>query len=182
MDCSPLGSSVYRVFQGRILEWVAISFSRESSRPGIEAVSPALAGGFFTPEPPGKSRLNSWRLFFMVLEARSPKSRGAGHCGPNWEFLSMSVPVRALIPSCGLHPHDLIAFPIPINWGFSIWFEGHNSQSFKTASLKICDTITCSFIAVKNFHVTSAHLKFVLTVSTDSYIIIMCTCFVEVLI
>ena len=28
MDCSPPGSSVHRLFQGRILEWVAISFSR----------------------------------------------------------------------------------------------------------------------------------------------------------
>ena len=33
MDCSPPGSSVYGVLQARILEWVAISFSRESSRP-----------------------------------------------------------------------------------------------------------------------------------------------------
>ena len=27
MDCSPPGSSVHRIFQARILEWVAISFS-----------------------------------------------------------------------------------------------------------------------------------------------------------
>ena len=27
MDCSPPGSSVHGVFQARILEWVAISFS-----------------------------------------------------------------------------------------------------------------------------------------------------------
>ena len=31
MDCSPLGSSVHGIFQARILEWVAISSSRESS-------------------------------------------------------------------------------------------------------------------------------------------------------
>ena len=31
MDCSPLSSSVYGVFHERVLEWVAISFSRESS-------------------------------------------------------------------------------------------------------------------------------------------------------
>ena len=30
-DCSPLGSSVHGIFQARILEWVAISFSRGSS-------------------------------------------------------------------------------------------------------------------------------------------------------
>ena len=47
-------------FQARILEWAAISYSRESSWPRdqtcISCVS-ALAGGFFTTEPPGKSHL-----------------------------------------------------------------------------------------------------------------------------
>ena len=33
MDCSPSGSSVHGIFQSRILEWVAISFSRRSSWP-----------------------------------------------------------------------------------------------------------------------------------------------------
>ena len=32
MDCNPPGSSVHRIFQARILEWVAVFFSRESSR------------------------------------------------------------------------------------------------------------------------------------------------------
>ena len=34
MDCSPLGSSAHGIFQARILESVAISFSRGSSQPG----------------------------------------------------------------------------------------------------------------------------------------------------
>ena len=33
MDCSPPGSSIHGFFQARILEWVAISFYRRSSRP-----------------------------------------------------------------------------------------------------------------------------------------------------
>ena len=33
MECSLPGSSVHGILQARILEWVAISFSRESSRP-----------------------------------------------------------------------------------------------------------------------------------------------------
>ena len=33
MDCSPPGSSVHGIFQARVLEWVAIAFSRASSRP-----------------------------------------------------------------------------------------------------------------------------------------------------
>ena len=51
MDCSPPGSSVHGILQARILEWVAIPFSRRSSHPGIKPESlksPALAGRFFT--------------------------------------------------------------------------------------------------------------------------------------
>ena len=33
MDCSLPGSSAHGILQARILEWVAISFSRRSSRP-----------------------------------------------------------------------------------------------------------------------------------------------------
>jgi len=33
MDCSLSGSSIHGIFQARVLEWIAISFSRESSRP-----------------------------------------------------------------------------------------------------------------------------------------------------
>ena len=33
MDCSPSGSSVHGIFQARLLEWVAISFSSGSSQP-----------------------------------------------------------------------------------------------------------------------------------------------------
>ena len=45
MDCSLPGSSLHGVLQARVPEWVAISFSRVSSRPGIEPVSPALSLG-----------------------------------------------------------------------------------------------------------------------------------------
>ena len=51
MGYSPPGSSVHGILQARILEWAAISFSRDLPDPGIELVSPALAGGFFTTEP-----------------------------------------------------------------------------------------------------------------------------------
>ena len=47
-DSSPPGSSVQGISQARIVEWVAISFSRDFPDPGIEPVSPAAAGGFST--------------------------------------------------------------------------------------------------------------------------------------
>ena len=57
MDYSSSGPSVHGFSQARVLEWVAIFFSRGSSRHRDQAVSPALAGGFFTTEPPGKPPL-----------------------------------------------------------------------------------------------------------------------------
>ena len=51
MDCSPSGSSVHGIFQVRILEWVAISSFRGSSRPRDQTpslTSPALPGKFCT--------------------------------------------------------------------------------------------------------------------------------------
>jgi len=41
-------------FQARILEWVAIPSPGDLHNPGIIPTSSALAGGFFTTEPPGK--------------------------------------------------------------------------------------------------------------------------------
>ena len=48
MDCSPPGSSVYGILQARILEWVAISFSKESSWPSNRTCVSCIAGRFFT--------------------------------------------------------------------------------------------------------------------------------------
>ena len=56
MDCSLPGSSIYGIFQARILEWVAISFTRRSSNPGIEPRSPILYADALPSELPGKSR------------------------------------------------------------------------------------------------------------------------------
>ena len=47
MICSPPTSSVHGISQARILEW-------HIPDPGIEPLSPGLAGGFFTTDPPGK--------------------------------------------------------------------------------------------------------------------------------
>ena len=40
MNYSPPGSSVHGISQARILEWVAISFSKGSSQPGDQTTSP----------------------------------------------------------------------------------------------------------------------------------------------
>ena len=48
MDCNPAGSSVHGILQARMLEWVAISFSRGSSPLRDQTWVSHIAGRFFT--------------------------------------------------------------------------------------------------------------------------------------
>ena len=48
LDCSLPGSSIHGIFQARILEWIAISFSRGSSRPSHRIQVSLVAGALFT--------------------------------------------------------------------------------------------------------------------------------------
>ena len=48
MDCSLSGSSVHGIFQVRVLEWIAISFSRGSSRPRNRTQVSRIVGRRFT--------------------------------------------------------------------------------------------------------------------------------------
>ena len=47
-DCSLPGHSAHGILQARILEWVAIPFSRGSSQPGNQTQVSLIAGRFFT--------------------------------------------------------------------------------------------------------------------------------------
>ena len=54
MDCIPPGSFVHGILQARTVEWVAISFSRESSLFRDQPVSPALQADSLLSKPSGK--------------------------------------------------------------------------------------------------------------------------------
>ena len=68
MDCSPPGSSVHEIFQARILEWLAISFSRGSSQPRGGTRVTCTAGRFFTTKPTGWVVTTVEINFLTVLE------------------------------------------------------------------------------------------------------------------
>ena len=62
MNCSPLGSSVYGIFQGKILEWVPMPFSRASSwHRDWTRVSrgSCITSRFFTTQLPGGSAVKN---------------------------------------------------------------------------------------------------------------------------
>ena len=58
MDCSPPGSSVHGIPQARIPEWVPISYSRESSDPGVQPES--LASSASTGRPFTATKESLW--------------------------------------------------------------------------------------------------------------------------
>ena len=54
IHCSPLGSPIHGVFQARILQWIAISFSWGYSQPRDRICVFCIGNGFFTAVPSGK--------------------------------------------------------------------------------------------------------------------------------
>ena len=90
MDCSPPGSSVHGILQARILEWVAISFSRRSSRPKdqsrIFCIS-CLAGRFFT-EKGRQDEMVGWHHQLHAHESeqtpRDNEGQGSLACCSPW--------------------------------------------------------------------------------------------------
>ena len=70
MDCSPPGSSVHEIFQARILEWVAVSFSRGSSQPKDQTWVSCTAGSSLLTELKGKPK--GYTIFFSLLQLPLP--------------------------------------------------------------------------------------------------------------
>ena len=72
--CNPVdhnlpSSSVRGILRARILEWVAVPFSRGLPDPGTKTgslMSPASAGALFTIEAPGKPPGASWALTSLL--------------------------------------------------------------------------------------------------------------------
>ena len=77
VDCSLPGSSVHGILQARILEWVAITFSRGSSRTRDWTGSPALQADASLSEPWGKPQNAE-----EAVDKREPSCTAGGNV--NW--------------------------------------------------------------------------------------------------
>ena len=81
MDYSPPSSSVHGILQARILEWVAIPFSRESSQRRYPTQVSCISGSFFTNWATLLSlfALMHWRRKWQPTPVFSPgESQGRG--------------------------------------------------------------------------------------------------------
>ena len=68
MDCSPAASSVHEMLQARVLEWVAISYSRDLPNPVMEPSSPAFQVDSLSVELPGKLCLRVLGFFLILCQ------------------------------------------------------------------------------------------------------------------
>ena len=105
MDCSPPGSSVHGIPQARILEWVAVSFSRVGSfLPGVWLLSPASAGVFFTTSTTWDVQ-RSWECFHP---GGSHASTRRNQVGLRVVILERAMPrwTRAHLLTCLAIPHS----------------------------------------------------------------------------
>ena len=75
MDYSLPGSSVHGILQARILEWVAIPFSRGSSQPRDRAQVSCIAGDSLLSEPPGKPKNTGMVSLSLLQGIQQPKKR-----------------------------------------------------------------------------------------------------------
>ena len=110
MDCSPPDSSVQGISQAKILEWVAISFSRGSFWPRDPTRGSCIAGRFFTAEPPGKPE--SAMCIHISLFCWTALS----HPPPHPPRSSQSPKLSSLhyiqqLPTCFLFTHGSVYMP-----------------------------------------------------------------------
>ena len=65
--CDPMDYTVHEILQTRILEWVAVPFSRGSSQPNDGTQISRITGDSLPAEPPGEPRnigVGSWALIY----------------------------------------------------------------------------------------------------------------------
>ena len=70
MNCSHTGPSIHEALHAILREVNGLPFPTPGDLPdpGMESKSPALEGGFFTTEPPGKSLMINSQEHLMFLE------------------------------------------------------------------------------------------------------------------
>ena len=70
--CDPMDCRVQGILQARILEWVAVPFSRGPSQPGDQTQVSHTAGRFFTRLVTGEAQIeittaDIWCIFFEII-------------------------------------------------------------------------------------------------------------------
>ena len=123
MDCSTPGPSVHGISQGGLLEWVAISFSRGSSRPRdrelMSLESSALAGRFFyhwaTREALERVVVSKSEeeIFLGISASRNVSTFQVDSTAADWNYLLVGADRKELEPWEGEAPPSFTCCHLP---------------------------------------------------------------------
>ena len=142
MGCGLPGSSVHGILQARILEWVAIPFSRASSQARNRTQVSLIAGRFFTD---WATREETWKVglwhqgilgkhlgcFSHSVEDKTEAQRGQGHrAGWDWSLRVPSL-LGALPRASGPAPLCPPPRPLAVPWACHL-FQGRQTCAHTT--------------------------------------------------
>ena len=162
MDCSPPGFSVNRILQARILEWVAIPFSRGSSQPRDWTQVSCIASRFFT--------------VWATREAQITLCHFTYSTKPSQQYTSISpLPISCaaakslqLCPTlCDPIDGSQLGSPIPgiLQARVLEWV----AISFSTQSLALWCTFYFYILIFYKLHITSSNISFYLVKHASDY-------------
>ena len=117
-DCSPPVSSVQGILQARILEWIAIPFSRGSSQPMDQTLVSCIAGKLFTIWATGKTSRRHLALLNSIFPSEKKKEPAVPpQCG-----------AEDRIHATAFFPQISLIFQAPrehfLQRNFMQWYEG----------------------------------------------------------
>ena len=145
MDSSPPVSSVHGISQARMLEWVAISLSRQSSWDSY------TAGRFFTAEPPGNNSDQN-----QIIPRRQ------GNHPPRSIFLSALISTEITMKSPCITPNQIHAED-PLNKVQAEHAHTHTYTLAQISSSESCE-LDCNGLASHRTSQTHTFFCFILTV------------------
>ena len=135
VDCSPPDSSVHRILQARILEWVAISFSRGSSQSRDPSWVSCTPDGFFSIWATTEAHKCSDLFLIQVLgllRKRGMEQVCQESLGTSWGTGpggGMSPGPQASVPSCGTDTEIPVSAPwCPAVFSLQLGRSGHRDR------------------------------------------------------
>ena len=178
------GSSVHGILQARILESVAISFSRGFSRPRDQTQVSCISGRFFTTEPPGKPTTHTETVYFSGL------SHHVLHCTLRDIWLNYLTPLSS----------EMLSTTLPIlshwkafrkEWFFTIspprlndswpikWLQMHPSPPHDPWGLTekaSCFWAMLVFLSLQSYSSSSSSQSLIHMISRDVAWMMFCSC------
>ena len=127
MNCSPPGSCVHGILQARILDWVAISFSKGSSQPRDQTWLSSIADRFFTVWATKEASSTNKEWIYKGCMKHLPLAHKfytlLNHLGPPWLCLHWD-------------PFLLLSLPASVSWdevGIGVWGTEFCQLHFQTS-------------------------------------------------